>query len=70
MSDTPDHEHARTLAERAVRQQQAGRDRDAEATFDAATELDPDAVAEVLDRTGANTAPDARDTRTDQAKQR
>ena len=68
MSDSSDHDQARKLAEQAVKQQQAGRDSDADASFDAATRLDPDAVAEVLDETGADTAPDSRDERTDREK--
>lgn len=65
MSDASKHEQARALAERAVKQQDSGQDNAADATFDEATKLDPDAVAEVLDETGANTAPDSRDNRTD-----
>ena len=68
MSDAPKHEQARTLAERAVKQQDARQDDAADATFDEATKLDPDAVAEVLDETGANAAPDARDARADWKK--
>ncbi len=68
MSGTSSHDQARELAEQAVRQQEAGRDADADASFDAATKLDPDAVVEVLDETGANTAPDSRDDRTDREK--
>ena len=65
MSDALNREQARALAERAVKQQDAGQDVAADTTFDEATKLDPDAVAEVLDETGANTAPDSRDQRTD-----
>ena len=68
MSDASKHEQARALAERAVRQQDAGEDAAADATFAEATEIDPDAVAEVLDETGANTAPDSRDERTDRER--
>ncbi len=68
MSDMPKHEQARALAEKAVRQQDAGQDAAADASFDEATRIDPDAVAEVLDETGANTAPDSRDERTDREK--
>ncbi len=64
----PKHEQARALAEKAVRQQDAGQDAAADASFDEATRIDPDAVAEVLDETGANTAPDSRDERTDREK--
>ena len=68
MSDAPKHEQARKLAEQAVKQQDARQDAAADATFDQATKLDPDAVAEVLDETGANAAPDSRDERTDREK--
>lgn len=68
MSDTSKHEQARALAEQAVRQQDAGQDAAADASFDEAARIDPDAVAEVLDETGANTAPDSRDERTDREK--
>lgn len=68
MSNASKHEQARALAEKAVAQQQAGQDAAADATFDEATRLDPDAVAEVLDETGANAAPDSRDERTDREK--
>ena len=68
MSDAPKHEQARKLAEHAVKQQDARQDAAADATFDQATKLDPDAVAEVLDETGANAAPDSRDERTDREK--
>ncbi len=64
MSDALKREQARALAEKAVEQQVAGADDAADTTFDQATKLDPDAVAEVLDETGANTAPDSRDERT------
>ena len=68
MSDTSKHEQARALAEKAVREQDAGQDAAADASFDEATRIDPDAVAEVLDETGANTAPDSRDEKTDREK--
>ena len=68
MSDAPTHEQARKLAERAVRQQDARQDAAADASFEQAAKLDPDAVAEVLDETGANAAPDARDERTDRER--
>ena len=68
MSDTAKHEQARALAERAVKQQDSGQDSAADATFDEATRIDPDAVAEVLDETGANAAPDSRDERTDRER--
>ena len=65
MSDTSKHDQARALAEQAVREQDSGQDTAADASFDEATRIDPYAVAEVLDETGANTAPDSRDEKTD-----
>ncbi len=60
-----DHEKARRLAESGLRQQQAGDDSAAEKSLDQAMQLDPDAVVEVLHETGADTAPDARDSSAD-----
>ena len=68
MSDAPKQGQARKLAERAVRQQDRDQDAAADASFDEATRIDPDAVAEVLNETGANTAPDARDEKTDRSE--
>ena len=58
-------QRARQLAEEALEAQQAGDDATADRLFDEASQLDPDAVADVLRATGADTAADARDAPTD-----
>ena len=48
-----------------MRAQREGDPERAEALFDQATRTDPDAVIDLLQETGADAAPDARDTATD-----
>ncbi len=52
---------ARALAEQALHAQAVGRDDEADRLFAEAQELDPEAVAAVLDAHDAALAPDARD---------
>ncbi len=52
---------ARALAEQAMHAQAAGRDAEADALFAQAQQIDPDAVAAVLEEHDAALAPDARD---------
>ena len=59
------HGGARALAEAALRAQGEGDDARAEELFTQATRTDPDAVIDVLQETGADAAPDARDVATD-----
>ncbi len=59
------HGAARAQAEAALRAQREGDPERAEALFDQATRTDPEAVVDVLQETGADAAPDARDTATD-----
>lgn len=67
---TDKHEQARKMAEAALREQAAGNDVKADALLDEATRTDPDAVEEVLQESGANAAPDARDSATDRGSRR
>jgi hypothetical protein len=53
------------FAEQALAAQQRGDDGDAERLFGQKSELDPDAVAQVLRVTGADAVPDSREARTD-----
>ncbi len=59
------HGGARALAEAALRAQRDGDDARADELFAQATRTDPDAVVDVLQETGADAAPDARDAVTD-----
>lgn len=59
------HGAARAQAEAALRAQQEGDDVRAEELFDQATRTDPEAVIDLLQETGADAAPDARDAATD-----
>ena len=52
---------ARALAEQAMHAQAAGRDAEADRLFAQAQQIDPDAVAAVLEEHDAALAPDARD---------
>jgi Tfp pilus assembly protein PilF len=67
---TGKQEQARRLAQAALQAQQAGDDASADQLFEQASQLDPDAVADVLRETGADTAADARDTPTDRVEKR
>lgn len=65
-SDGPDtgaseRRRARALAEQAIHAQAAGRDAEADRLFAQAQQIDPDAVAAVLEEHDAALAPDARD---------
>ena len=57
-------EQARALAERALREQAAGNDAEADRLFGEAQRIDPEAVADVLQEHDAVHEPDSRDQRT------
>ena len=57
-------EQARALAERALREQAAGNDAEADRLFAEAQRIDPGAVADVLEEHDAVHEPDSRDQRT------
>jgi Tfp pilus assembly protein PilF len=65
--DTGKQEQARKLARDGLQAQQAGDDATADRLLGQALQHDPDAVADVLRATGADTPADARDIPTDRA---